>query len=70
MRNPRGNGALTPREQEVLTEIMAASTNKETARKLGISPRTVEAHRSHIMEKLGAANAVHLTLIVNSQRNG
>ena len=60
----RGYERLTPREREVLSQITAASSNKETARNLGISPRTVEIHRSRIMQKLGAKNSVDLVRIV------
>jgi len=60
----RGYDKLTPREREVLSQITGASSNKETARNLGISPRTVEIHRSRIMQKLGAKNSVDLVRIV------
>lgn len=55
---------LTRREREVLAHIAAAASNKETARNLGISPRTVEIHRGRIMHKLGAKNSVDLMRIV------
>jgi two-component system response regulator FixJ len=55
---------LTPREHDVLMLIAAGASNKETGRQLGISPRTVEAHRARIMEKLGARNAADLVRIV------
>ena len=45
---------LTSREYEVLDHLVAGKSNKEAAVKLGISPRTVEFHRAHIMEKTGA----------------
>jgi two-component system, LuxR family, response regulator FixJ len=60
---PRGQAALTPREREVLTHIADGSSNKETARNLGISPRTIELHRSRINLKLGARNAADLVRI-------
>lgn len=47
---------LTPREREVLREILAGRSNKEAARVLGLSPRTVEVHRARIMQKVGAQN--------------
>lgn len=55
---------LTSREKTVLTEIAGGSTNKETARRLCISTRTVEAHRARAMEKIGAKNAMHMMRIV------
>ncbi len=45
---------LTPREYEVFEHLAAGKSNKEVAAKLGISPRTVEFHRAHIMEKTAA----------------
>ncbi len=60
----RGYYQLTRREREVLTQIAGAASNKETARNLGISPRTVEIHRGRIMHKLGAKNSVDLMRIV------
>lgn len=45
---------LTPREMEVLDCLVAGLTNKGIAQALSISPRTVEIHRAHMMEKLEA----------------
>jgi len=59
-----GYAQLTRREREVLSQITGAASNKEAARNLGISPRTVEIHRGHIMHKLGAKNSVDLMRIV------
>jgi two-component system response regulator FixJ len=55
-----GSDLLTPREREVLALIVASATNREAATSLGISQRTVEIHRAHIMHKLGAKNSVDL----------
>ncbi len=57
--------ALTPRERMVLRSLVLGRPNKVIAHELGISPRTVEAHRAAIMEKLGVrslAEAVRLAL--------
>jgi two-component system response regulator FixJ len=56
---------LTPRERTVLRGLVSGQQNKVIAHELGISPRTVEAHRAAVMEKLGArslAEAVRLAL--------
>lgn len=45
---------LTPREKEVMTLLAAGMSNKEVGLKLNISHRTVEVHRSRIMEKMKA----------------
>ena len=44
---------LTPRECEVLQALMAGGTNKSIARRIDISPRTIEMHRANMMERLG-----------------
>lgn len=59
---------LTQREWTVLAEIVAASSNKEAAAHLGLSPRTVEVHRAHIMMKLGAKNTADLMRLVMAQK--
>jgi len=43
---------LTPRERQVLQLIAEGKTAKEVAHLLGVSVKTAETHRSHIMEKL------------------
>ncbi|QCO03343.1 response regulator (plasmid) [Azospirillum argentinense] len=45
---------MSTRERAVLEGLLAGGTNKTMARDLGISPRTVENHRAHVMERLGA----------------
>ncbi len=52
--------ALTPRERDVLNQIVAGASNKEAGRQLGISPRTIEIHRARIMDKLGTRNVAEL----------
>ena len=51
---------LTARERDVLRLVVAGRSSKEVAQALGISPRTVENHRAHIMEKTGAHSLVEL----------
>lgn len=51
---------LTARETEVLEYIALGYTSVEIARKLKLSPRTVETHRAHIHKKLGLASRAEL----------
>jgi two-component system response regulator FixJ len=63
-----GHELLTPRQIEVLLQIVLGASSKEAARKLGLSFRTVETHRAHIMGKLHAKNSVDLIRIVTQPR--
>jgi len=61
--------ALTPREREVFELVAAGEPNKVIARHLGISFRTVELHRAHIVEKLHArslSDLIRMAIIMNS----
>jgi DNA-binding CsgD family transcriptional regulator len=60
---PRGK-SLTPRQQAVLQGVLAGRASKTIAYDLGISPRTVESHRSAIMQKLGAKSLPELVRMV------
>ena len=53
----RAISLLSRREREVLELLSAGCSNKEIARCLEISPRTVEIHRANMMSKLGAGHA-------------
>jgi len=54
---------LSAREREVMALAAAGHSNKMIAQRLGISFRTVEAHRAQVMNKTGAANVVELSRI-------
>jgi FixJ family two-component response regulator len=64
---------LTPRERDVFKLIVAGEPNKVIARHLGISFRTVELHRAHIVEKLQArslSDLIRMGIILNSDPAG
>ncbi|WP_293663014.1 response regulator transcription factor [Rhodoferax sp. OV413] len=60
-------GKLTLRESQVLERIVAGRLNKQIADDLGISIKTVEAHRANIMEKLSANTVADLLKIALGQ---
>ena len=53
---------LTKREQEVLDKLLAGNISRHIARELGISTRTVEAHRQNLLRKLGVGSVKELML--------
>ena len=55
---------LTPREKEVLDQVVAGEPNKRIAGTLGVSEKTVEAHRSKVMEKMQAKSLADLIKMV------
>jgi two-component system, LuxR family, response regulator FixJ len=55
---------LTPRERGVLDKLVQGRSNKIAAYELGISPRTVEIHRAHIMDKMDASSLSDLVRVV------
>jgi two-component system, LuxR family, response regulator FixJ len=63
---------LTEREREVLDLVAAGEPNKIIARRLGISFRTVELHRAHIIEKLQArslSDLIRMAIILRARLN-
>jgi DNA-binding NarL/FixJ family response regulator len=54
--NGKGSLRLTPRETEILDLVSRGLAAKQVARQLGISPKTVEQHKSRIFTKLGVPN--------------
>lgn len=59
--------ALTPRERQVLSFVLAGTPNKLIARTLGIALRTIESHRARIFQKLGVRNAIELAATLYGQ---
>lgn len=51
---------LTPREREVFAHVVAGCSNSVVARRLGISAKTADTHRAHVMRKLCVHSAVDL----------
>jgi two-component system response regulator DctR len=60
--NDRQLATLTKREQEVLDKLLAGNISRQIARELGISTRTVETHRQHLLRKLGVGSVKELML--------
>jgi DNA-binding NarL/FixJ family response regulator len=58
--SPRPSRRITPREQQVLQMVWEGFMNRDIGRRLKISVRTVEAHRSSIMLKMGVSNTAQL----------
>jgi FixJ family two-component response regulator len=56
-------GKLTPREFEVFRWIISGLLNKEISEKMGITLRTVKAHRGCVMRKIGVVSVVDLLVI-------
>ena len=63
-----GESALTVRERVVLSRIADGKSTKAIAQELGLSPRTVEVHRLHLLRKLEAHSSAEL--VRNAIRRG
>jgi two-component system, LuxR family, response regulator FixJ len=64
-------GSLTPREHDVLSQVISGRPNKIIAHDLNLSQRSIEMHRSKVMEKMGAssvAQLVRMLISVESER--
>ncbi len=55
--------SLTDREYEVMSLVVAGLANKQIAHRLDLSEKTIEAHRSHVMKKVGASSVAELVRI-------
>jgi RNA polymerase sigma factor (sigma-70 family) len=56
-------GTLTPRERQVLERVVQGRINKQIARELGATERTIKAHRQRVMEKMKAQSLAELVSI-------
>jgi len=59
---------LTSREQLILMAVVGSKTNKQMARDLNLSPKTIEYHRRNVMRKMQATSLLHLIRMVLNQR--
>lgn len=67
---PQGPWKLTPRERQIVNEVVAGRTNKEIAQELCVSLQTVKHHLTNIFDKVGVHNRLELALfsVHNSSR--
>ena len=63
----RQDFGLTARERQVIALVSAGYTNKDLARKLGITENTAKYHLTHIIDKLGVCNRLELVLFAIDQ---
>lgn len=54
---------LTPRERQVMDLVIQGKLNKQIAAQLNLSPKTVEVHRAHVMDKMEAGSLAELVRI-------
>lgn len=67
MAAPDAFSSLTPREADILPFLTKGYSNKEIARTLGLSEKTVKYHLTHLLRKLGARNRVEAALMASNQ---
>jgi FixJ family two-component response regulator len=63
-------GSLTPREHDVLSQVVSGRPNKIIAHDLNLSQRSIEMHRSRVMEKMGASSVAQLVRMLISVESG
>jgi two-component system nitrate/nitrite response regulator NarL len=68
-KNIKVEGALTPREREIVLLAAEGLSNKEIARKLGLSDGTIKIHLHNIYHKLGVSNRTALTALALSYQD-
>jgi FixJ family two-component response regulator len=61
---------LTPREQEVLQEIISGRLNKQIAHRLGAAEKTIKVHRGRVMHKMGVRSVAELVTLVARMPDG
>jgi len=61
---------LTPREHEVMKMVTEGKSNKEIANTLGVSAKTIEAHRARVMEKMQAGSLAELVRMALAATDG
>jgi DNA-binding CsgD family transcriptional regulator len=58
--------SLTPRQREIVSHLLCGATSKQIAQRLGLSHRTVDSHRRHLMQRLKVSRVAHLWSIVRT----
>jgi FixJ family two-component response regulator len=61
--------SLTPREREVMVEVVAGRLNKQIAERLGAAEKTIKVHRGRVMHKMGVRSVAELVTIWNSLKH-
>jgi DNA-binding NarL/FixJ family response regulator len=67
---PSGDEALSPREGQVLRLAAKGMAGKQIARSLGISPKTVEQHKTRAFKRLGVPNQAAAVAVLTEGRDG
>jgi FixJ family two-component response regulator len=63
-------GLLTPRENEVLQEIVSGRLNKQIAHRLGAAEKTIKVHRGRVMHKMGVRSVAELVTLMSRLQDG
>jgi FixJ family two-component response regulator len=62
--------SLTPREREVMDEVIAGRLNKQIADRLGAAEKTIKVHRGRVMRKMGVHSVAELVTICGRLKDG
>lgn len=60
--------SLSGREREIAELVSQGLSSRDISERLGISPRTVEVHRAHVLDKLGCQNAIEISVMMTEMR--